>query len=112
MTSHSNALSTCSRALLVAAALVTSGCTWVKVSEAGAQIAVATAAEVGSCTKLGEVQSQTRDKVLLRRGEARVKQELIDLSRNKAANMGADTLVPITEIVDGEQEFAAYKCRG
>lgn len=88
-----------------------SGCTWVKVSASGAQVDVATADAVSGCTKIGEVQSHTRDRVLLKRGRAKVQQELIDLSRDQAAGLGADTIVPVTEEEAGHQTYAAYKCR-
>ncbi|NIO40505.1 MAG: hypothetical protein GTO41_10155, partial [Burkholderiales bacterium] len=48
---------------------------------------------------------------IYRRDPQKVKQELIDLARNSAAaDFQGDTIVPITEIEDGQQTFAVYKC--
>jgi hypothetical protein len=32
------------------------------------------------------------------------------LARNSAADMGGDTVVPVSEIQDGKQTFEVYKC--
>ena len=36
--------------------------------------------------------------------------ELALIARNSAANMGGDTIVPLTVINDGKQSFVVYKC--
>jgi hypothetical protein len=53
------------------------------------------------------------DKVAgVRRGYTTVAEELATLARNSAAQLGGDTVVPTSEIVDGTQTFAVYNCRG
>lgn len=99
------------RTLVTAIILLTSsGCAFVQVSEAGAAVAQASAADVVNCTEVGKVDSQTQSRVLLERGNAKVKQELIDLARNQAAAMGANAIVPIGEPEEGRQSFRAYDC--
>jgi hypothetical protein len=44
------------------------------------------------------------------RNQTRVGEELATLARNSAAQLGGDTVVAITEIVDGSQTFAVYQC--
>ena len=96
--------------LTIVCTLVFSGCAFVQVSEAGAGVTQASATDVANCTEVGVVESTTQARVLLERGSAKVKQELIDLARNQAAGMGANAIVPIGEPVDGKQSFRAYKC--
>ena len=98
------------RTAFLITAFTLSGCAFVQVSEDGAAVAQASAADVGNCTEVGTIDSQTQSRVLLERGSAKVKQELIDLARNQAANMGANAIVPIGEPEEGRQSFRAYKC--
>jgi hypothetical protein len=39
-----------------------------------------------------------------------VADELIMMGRNSAARMGADTIVPLTVVENGQQTFMVYKC--
>ena len=98
------------RALLLVALITVTGCAFVQVTEQGAAVVQASATDVINCAEMGTVQSQTQSRVLLERGRAKVKQELIDLARNQAASMGANAIVPVGEPVDGRQSFRAYKC--
>ena len=86
-------------------------CTYVKVSDPGAQVLQATATDVLNCREVGEIASQTRARVLLRRPAGKVAQELIDLARNQAANLGANAIVPIGVPERGMQKFMAYACQ-
>ena len=86
------------------------GCSFVQVSDAGANIAVVSSAEAASCIDKGAIVSQTKAKVLVNRGATKVRQELIDLARNQAATMGANVIVPIGEPDQGKQHFRAYLC--
>ena len=92
------------------AALLT-GCTFVKLTDAGAGVSQATEADVANCERVGIVSTRTRDRVGLQRGSAKVQEELTVLGRNEAAGLGADTIVPIAERDGGEQSFNVYRCR-
>ncbi|MGK0220991.1 MAG: hypothetical protein ACI9ON_000223 [Limisphaerales bacterium] len=85
-------------------------CSFVKVSDAGAAVAQANSTDVVNCQSLGEVESQTRAKVLLNRNSGSVQQELIDLARNQASGMGANAIVAIGLPIDGKQKFNVYRC--
>ena len=85
------------------------GCAFVQVSEEGAAVTQASATDVVNCTEVGNIDSQTQSRVLLERGSAKVKQELIDLARNQAASMGANAIVAIGEPENGRQSFRAYR---
>ena len=92
---------------------VLQACAWVKPTALGAEVRVATAAEVAGCSQAGSTEVSVLDKVAgVRRGYTTVSEELATLARNSAAQLGGDTVVPISEIVDGTQTFAVYKCGG
>ena len=58
-----------------------SGCTYVSLSEAGSRVNQSSLDAVSACKLVGDVSSQTKDKVLLDRNTGKVKQELIVLAR-------------------------------
>ena len=102
-----------SRNLFLALLVVISlqACTWVKMTPGGEKVRVLSVDEVGSCKKLGVTQSFLKDKIAgVDRNKDKVKKELETIARNSAADMGGDTIVPKTEIEDGQQSFTVYKC--
>jgi hypothetical protein len=90
--------------------LFVSACNFVQVNESGSMVTQARAPDVTHCTHIGQIDSQTRAKVLLQRSSEKVQQELIDLARNQAASMGANAIVAIGEPKNGTQKFRAYRC--
>ena len=61
--------------------LTLTGCTFVSLTEAGSKVAQSSAQDVTNCTLVGDVSSQTKDKVLIDRSTGKVKEELIVLAR-------------------------------
>ena len=97
--------------LLLAVALL-GGCTWVTLNPAGEQVLVASMEEVGGCKRLGKTTVSTLSKLAgFNRYEKSMEDELNKLARNSAADMGGDTVVPISPIEDGTQVFGVYRCR-
>jgi len=97
---------------LIALASFSSGCTWVKVSEAGSSIAVANAVNVRGCKNLSEVSVSVTSKVgFYNRNSDKVATELTNLARNEAAGLGGDTIVPSSGIDNGKQSFNVYRCK-
>lgn len=98
--------------LLVAVVGLTSACTWVKVSEQGANIAVANAANVRNCEKVRNVNVKVKDNFVgsMKRDPNKVATELTNLARNEAAAFDGDTIVPVSLVKDGRQSFDVYKC--
>jgi len=91
--------------------MVAGSCSWVKSTESGARVRVATAGEVEGCADAGTTHVSVMDKLgVVERNQAKVAGELATLARNSAAQLGGDTVVAITEIVDGAQTFAVYQC--
>jgi hypothetical protein len=100
--------------ILLPAALVVlglSGCTWVHMAPGASAVKVAASAPA-NCEKRGEVTVSVADKVALvyRRNNLRVREELETLARNEAPGIGADTVSPMGEPVNGDQKFAAWRC--
>ena len=90
---------------------VLSGCTWIKLTEGGTTVTPATEADITNCRKVGMISTHTKDKVVVHRSDGKVREELLVLARNEAAGLGADTIVAEGPPNDGEQDFAAYRCR-
>ena len=103
-----NSLSRLGTILLVVA--LASGCTYVRLSDKGYQVAQAHPADVLNCEKVGIVSAQTAAKVVLKRDSGKIHEELTVLARNQAADLGANAIVPIGVVKDGGQTFNAYRC--
>ncbi len=102
------------RGVLLSSVLVgAAGCSWVKLSEGGAQVRQAQASEVAGCTKVGVVSANTRDNLVfkVKRKSAKVAEEIVVLARNQAAQLGANAIVPLGPVEDGASSFDAYQCK-
>ena len=96
--------------LLYAVTLLFSGCAFVELSDQGALVKQGTEEDIVNCELVAEVSSQTKDKILIDRSATSVRGELAILARNKAAEMGANVIVPSTSPDGGVQGFTAYLC--
>lgn len=99
-------------ASLAAAALALAGCTWVHMAPGASVVKVASTAPA-NCEKRGEISVSVADKVALvyERNDLRVREELETLARNEAPGIGADTISPLAPPANGDQQFAAWRCR-
>ncbi|MCP4993076.1 MAG: DUF4156 domain-containing protein [Gammaproteobacteria bacterium] len=94
-------------------ALITSSCSWVDLTKEGEKVRVLSVQEVSSCKELGKTTVSLLDRVAgIDRNREQVQSELETLARNSAADMQGDTVVPTSEIEDGKQVFAIYRCVG
>lgn len=101
--------------LLLAATLAAglSACTFVQIQPGGQTIRVVAKGQALSCEKRGEIGVSVKDRLgPLERNDLKVRDELEVLARNEAPGLGADTVQPIDEPMDGEQRWAAYRCGG
>ncbi len=96
--------------LVSALAVLLAGCTFVKLTPQGENVAILQANEVANCTSEGNITVHVTSKVVVNRQPAKVAQELRTLARNDAADRG-DTLVAANEPRNGEQTFNVYRCR-
>lgn len=90
------------------------GCSWVKPEPGAEQIVLVPPDRLSSeCQSRGSVKVTALDKVGgLARFEHEVAEDLEALARNQAVKSNADTIVPITEIVEGSRTFGLYHCAG
>ncbi|MGD9661599.1 MAG: DUF4156 domain-containing protein [Porticoccaceae bacterium] len=96
-------------AVALAASLV-SGCSMVKVSEAGKRVAMLTNDQVAGCTRVGSVSTSVLDNVIgIPRNDKKIQTELDRLARDQAVLMNANTLVRMS-IIDGQGSYVAYNC--
>ena len=101
------------RLLCVLLCLSVSACAWVKLTPGGEKVRVLDASEISTCEVLGNSTVSLLAKVAgINRNEEQVTKELSMLARNAAAEMGGDTVVPISEVKEGKRSFAVYKCIG
>ena len=100
-----------SRILIVSIMLFSlSGCTYVRLTDGGAEVVQAESDAVANCTAIGVVSATTKAKVVVNRVDGKVREELLVLARNEAANLGANAIVPMGEPEQGQQRFRAYRC--
>ncbi|KPJ92087.1 MAG: hypothetical protein AMJ53_10070 [Gammaproteobacteria bacterium SG8_11] len=91
--------------------VMVASCAWVKLTPEGEKVRVLSMSEVESCKKLGKTTSSLKDKIAgVSRNKEKVEKEMQALARNSAAEMGGDTVVPVSEVQDGRQTFEVYKC--
>ena len=95
---------------IIAATILLSSCSTLKLTTGGEKVRVLDPAEVGSCREMGRTNNSVTAKVIVERSEDAVAKELRILARNSAARMGGDTIVPLTVIEEGQQTFMVYKC--
>jgi len=96
---------------LLSASILVSSCTWVKLTPDGDKVRVLSESEISSCKKLGKTTTSLKDKIAgINRNAEKVEKEMQTLARNSAADMGGDTVVPVTEVENGKQTFDVYKC--
>jgi hypothetical protein len=104
------------RRVVAALVLVTplAGCSlfeFVDLTPGGEKVRVLRLEEVSRCTNLGRVTSNTKATVgFIARSRETVQEEVYRLSRNNAADMHGDTIVPLGPMIDGEQGFNVYRC--
>jgi predicted small secreted protein len=102
-----------SLAIVVAsAAFVLAGCSWVKTTPGGEQVREATVADVGACQEVGTAVASTQATAAgIPRDKAVIRDEQVTLARNRAAQIGGDTIVQAGPPSGGTLTFTVYRCR-
>ncbi len=101
--------------LLLAAlcgAVLIAGCSYGIVPDAGSQgVRTAWNGNVSGCRDVGKVTVSVLSRVgPIDRNDIKVRDELEIMARNQAAQMRADTILPLGEPKDGEQSWEGYAC--
>ena len=100
-------------AMIMISTLLLAGCTWVHISPLGEKVRVVSAAEIAGCEKIGVTSVSLLAEIAgIKRSQIKVATELETLGRNSGAEMGGDTIVPVSDILNGEQTFDVYRCLG
>ena len=96
---------------VLAATLGLGACTWVPIAPSAQGVRVLRAAPA-DCDKVGEIDVEVTDKVMLyKRNPLRVAEELETLARNQAASIPATDIHPLAAPSEGTQRFAAWRCK-
>lgn len=90
--------------------LVLGGCSFVKLTPQGENVAVMQLKDVTRCENVGSTTVSVVSKVVVNRKPDKVALELRVLARNRAAASG-DAIVSMTPVINGEQTFNIYRCR-
>jgi len=98
--------------ILLLSVLLIGACTWVEPTDKGVHVRVVYMSQVEGCKSLGKVTVQVLDKIgFIPRSAEQVANELEVFAQNEAAEMGGDSVVALSRVVDGEQVFRVYRCR-
>lgn len=99
------------RTAMLLAPLLLGACTWVSLTPEGEQVRLGTPESVTECQRVGKTTVSTLSRVAgLNRYDESMQDELNKLARNSAVELNGDTVVPVTEIENGQQVFAVYRC--
>ncbi len=91
--------------------LTITGCNWVPLTEEGELTRMVRAGEVSKCKQVGTLKVSVKARVAgIDRDAETVEIELSHLARNGAEGLGGDTVVAISEVEDGAQKYAVYRC--
>lgn len=99
--------------LLITLFVLVSGCTWVKPTLQGKDVALLDPDDtrIPYCEKIGSTTAYVKDKLgFINRSEEKVNTELITLAKNEAATMGGNTIVAMGQEVEGRRSFVVYNC--
>jgi hypothetical protein len=93
-------------------AVILPACSTVQPLENAESVTVVNAEHVTTCKLLATISSRVTHKVgLINRSEETVTAELITLGRNRAVELGGDSLVIKQPMSEGQMKFDIYKCR-
>lgn len=96
---------------LASLAFLLSACTFVHMAPGASTVKIVQGPPAG-CEKRGEIEVSVRDSVAFyERNALRVKDELETLARNEGPGLSADTMNPLGPPKDGQQRWAAWRCR-
>ncbi len=99
-------------ALTVAIAATLTACSWVKTSPEADRVEIRQANDLRGCERIGQTTTSVRDRVAgVQRRPGTVEEELADLARNSAVEIGGNALVVDSPVRDGQQRFLVYRCR-
>jgi len=88
-----------------------SGCTWVEPTKEGKEVLLVKSFNVETCKHLGSTKASVKHEIgPVTRSEEKVREELITLAKNHAADMGGDSIVAKGAVTEGAMSFDIYQC--
>lgn len=92
---------------------IISGCAnWVKLEPGAENIRLVGPEHVTACERVGQATTSVRERVAAyQRKPGKVEEELANLARNSALEIGGDTIVTDGPVNDGQRRFLIYRCR-
>lgn len=97
--------------VLCAGIACVSACTWVEPTKEGNEVLLVKAFNVQSCKHIGSTTSSVKDAIgPVTRSEEKVREELITLAKNNAAERGGDSIVAKGPVVNGSMSFDIFRC--
>jgi len=98
--------------LVLAVTLPLAACSWgITLDRGGEKVRTAWDGHVAGCRDAGRVTVSVLGRVgPVDRSSTKVRDELEVMARNEAASLGADTVRPLDEPRDGQQNWQAYVC--
>ena len=100
------------RFILLITVFFSLGCQWVKPKQGADSVSYVTAVHIKDCEQVGVARVGVREKLwFLERRSKKVQKELITLAKNEALKLRGDTVVALTVIDDGWQDFNVYRCQ-
>jgi hypothetical protein len=89
-----------------------SACTWVEPTVESNEVTLVKPFNVKSCKLLKTATVTVTHKVgIINRDKETVREELITLAKNKAAEMGGDSIVELQPVAEGAMKYEVYQCR-
>lgn len=86
-------------------------CTWVPMTKEGRTVEVVANSEVTGCERVGATRARVLSRVwFIPRPRAAVNRELDTLAHNEGAKLGGNTVTPLPSRIEGEREYAVYRC--
>ena len=97
--------------VMFTALLSLSACTWVEPTPESTEVLLVRSFNVESCKRVGTASVSVKHKVgVYTRSQEKVTEELVTLAKNKAAEMGGDSIVAKGEPEEGSMSYDVYKC--
>jgi len=97
--------------LVAAAAVGLTGCSFVSVDPGAEDVLVLAAERTQQCERLGQTRVSVAAKIgFIKRGTPSIREDLRNLARNSAAEMGGDTITAESEITEGKQTYGIFDC--
>lgn len=88
-----------------------SACTWIEPTKEAQQVSLVKDFNVTNCLKLGTINATVTYKVgIITREDQAVTDDLIVVGKNRAAELGGDSIVAKGPAVEGRMSFDIYKC--